>query len=118
MSDDSAMKVLVIEAMYKSIDEQKREALIKGAIETLLTAKADAYGYRKSSSPLQDAFDQAIQQVARELVIETVRAEGPIRERIKALCGEALGRLLLADDSTLATEIAGAIARSIKQARE
>lgn len=119
MAEDTAMKALVIEAMYKSLDEGKRETLIKGAIATLLTVKesGSAY-YRDRASPLQAAFDDAIQQVARELVFETVRAEGPIRERIKALCGEALGRLVLADEGGLATELATAIVRSLKNSRE
>jgi hypothetical protein len=119
MSDDTAMKALVIEAMYKSLDEQKRAELIKGAIATLLTTRRDGHGfYAKESSPLQDAFNNAIQQVARELVFEQVRAEGPIRESIKKLCGEALGRLVLADDNLLATELAGAIVRALREARD
>lgn len=117
MADDTAMKALVIEAMYKSLDEDKRAALIRGAIETLLTPKDSGFGYRSRSSPLQAAFDDAIQQVARELVFDTVRAEGPIRERLKELCGQALGRLVLADEGVLATELSTAIVRAMRESK-
>lgn len=116
MAEDTAMKALVIEAMYKSLDDAKREELIKGAIATLLTPTTSGHGvYGRITSPLKDAFDMAIQQVARDLVFETVRAEGPIRERIKALCGDALGRLVLADDNLLATELATAFVRALRE---
>lgn len=116
---DTAMKALVIEAMYKSLDQKTREDLIKSAIATLLTPSPPDHGIygHRPTSPLQKAFNDAIQQVARDLVFETVRAEGPIREQIKTLCGEALGRLVLADDNLLATELSTAIVRAIRDSR-
>jgi hypothetical protein len=115
---DTAMKALVIEAMYKSLDADKREALIRSAIATLLSPSTKGHGYYGSQTTLlQDAFNDAIQQVARELVFEEVRKEGPIRERIRALCGEAMGRLVLADDGALATELSTALVRALRDSR-
>jgi len=117
MTDDTAMKARVIEAMYKSLDDQKREHLIKNAIAALLEEKPSGHGvYGARTSPLRDAFNDAIQQVAREVVFEQVRAPGPIRERIEKLCGDALGKLVLADDSLLATEFATALVRTLRDA--
>jgi len=119
MPDDTAMKALVVEAMFKSLDEGKREALIKGAIAALITPTNKGHGYYgPNKSPLEDAFNDAIQQVARELVFETVRAEGPIRDRLKALCAAALEKLVLTDEGQLATELATAIVRAIRDGKQ
>lgn len=80
--DGDVIRKLVSEAVLRTLDDNKREILIKGAIESLLKPVGERYG---ATSPLQDAFNQAIRDVARDLAREELAKDPRLKDKIREL---------------------------------
>ncbi len=111
VSLDESVKDVVAEAVLRSLDDAKREVLVKGAIQHLLTSPGD----RQGLSPIVSAFRLPVERLARELmeaevnkpevrakfqkVIEEAVARGLEQNREKTIekIGEAVFRVLYAD---------------------
>lgn len=111
MSTTEAMNALVATAMMQALDQQKRDELIRRAIETLLTPASSNYG--RGKSPLQDAFDMAVQSTAREIISEMLTTEN-VRDQIRTMCGKAF-QAMATDDGELASGMARAIVDAIRR---
>lgn len=112
-----AIKSLVVDAMMKHLDESKRDELIRQALASLIKVKP-GHGYgERGSSPLEDAFGLAVQQVAHEIVREQV-ASDRIRDQIKVLVAAALEHLFVDQDRIarlLAEKLSAALAWEIRK---
>lgn len=108
MANDSDMlKALVLEAMMKSLDEKKREELLRGALETLITPVGrNVYGAR-ATSPLEDAFDHAISGLARTIVREMLDTD-EVKDRVRAIAQTAFQKMA-SDQERIATAMADAL---------
>ncbi len=114
MSTDAELRALVVEAMFKSLDEKKREALIKGALENLIApTQGSGYNYDRRSA-LEVAYDSAVQGVAREEVEKHFRENGKIREMIQGLVIKGFEKIV--GNETAYSELVDSIARSIGHA--
>ena len=79
---------LVGAAVMQIVTQENRDALIKEAIAHLLApSEVHSYGARKRS-PLQAAFDFAVQERAREFISQTL--DEKLKEQVKAVVEEAL----------------------------
>jgi len=113
-TEDTAMKALVIEAMYKALDDKKREELIKAALESLVRPK-DLGGYgQRGKSDLELAFEIAVSDLAREIVREMIATDA-IRQRVRELATAAFEKMLTNRDA-LANEMASALVAAITKA--
>jgi len=114
-TEDTAMKALVIEAMYKALDDKKREELIKIALESLVAPKqSGGYGYSQGKTEIQLAFELAVSDLAREIVREMIATDA-IRQRVRELATAAFEKMLTNRDA-LANEMASALVSAITKA--
>ena len=77
---------LVGAAVMQTVTQESRDALIKEAITHLLTKSSDYSG--RSRSPLQAAFDWAVQEKAKEVIGQTL--DGMLSDQVKTIVEEAL----------------------------
>ncbi len=89
-SDD--LKKLAGEAILRSIDQEKRDLLIKQAIEHLLAGPKDSYG-RATASPLERAFRDAVEAVAQKIVTEELQKDDGVRETVRKLMTDAWAKM-------------------------
>lgn len=114
---EEMMRELVGEALLKAITEEQRTVLVQGAIRELLSPKRDGYSGR-SSTPLQDAFNRAIYDVAHKLVAEKLTADPEVQAKVGALVSEAFVRAFEADRrEDLVSKIARAISDGLAGGR-
>lgn len=105
---DEALKALVTEALYKHLDEKKREELIKSAIVTLLEPRKDNYSYGPGKSALQDAFEHAVRGVAFEIVREKIREDEALKAKVGELFAKAWAKAV-EDSDALVHEMANGL---------
>jgi len=83
--NEDGLKDLVAGWVINQMDSDQKQAVIASAVKHLITAPKDSYG-RASNSPLQTAFnvavEQAMHQVAREIVMGDVHVQAQIREMV------------------------------------
>lgn len=92
--DAESVKGFVAEAVLRSLDAEARERLIRQAIEHLLKPQESPFGARSERiSPLEVAFRQAVEMVARKMVAEQVASDPAISEAIGKLVAAGIRRL-------------------------
>lgn len=113
--DDYAIRQAVNEAILRSLDDAKREALIGAAIKTLLDApiKQNAYGER-SMAPIQRIFEEEVYGFARKSVQQKLDNDGAFKERISKIISSALDKAFSDDNSELLNNITKLITESLK----
>lgn len=79
-------------AIIKTLDEEKKNALIQGALNHL-TTRPDNNGYRKGKTPIEDAFEMALNQVAREKIEEFLKTDESINKTIEKLISDAVSKI-------------------------
>lgn len=93
------LNALVLTAMMQALDQNKRDELIRKALSALITpAGAAGYGQPRPTSPLEDAFNMAVRDVARGIVTEMVNTE-EIRVQIRTLCTKAVEKAMAEPDA-------------------
>lgn len=111
-TENDMMKAMVLDAMMKSLDQKKRDELIRLALEALIRPTSTGYGYgAKESSALQDAFDLAITSMARD-VVKDLLGTMEVKDRIRSICVKAFEKMTLNEDR-IAIEMASVISRAM-----
>lgn len=110
--DDSAMRDIVSSAVLRQLDDKAREALIKGAIEHLLTKPA-SNGYGRAVSPLTEAFQNAVVGVAKQVVNDIVASDPNVERMVRKCVVEGLKKIEERGYNTLSDKTADAITRAI-----
>lgn len=106
---ENSLDALVKEAMFKSLDQAKRDELVKKALASLLLGREAEYGYG-TTSDLQQAFSLAVREQARIAVKEHIEGDEKIKAAIKTLIHDALDKALMGDlRSKLVTKVAEAV---------
>ena len=90
--DGEAVAEIASAAIFQSMSTDARENILKQAVQALLTPDKDSrYSPGYGKTPLQQAFESAIQQAAFKAVREFVETN----EEIKAEIDKLLGPLIL-----------------------
>ncbi len=110
--DDKLIKSVVSEAILSAMDAQQRELLLKNAIQYLLT-KQDGYGGRQQPSPIESAFNTAVENAARILVAEMLGGDDGFKNTIRGLIVSAVDKLETDNRDERVRRIADAIQRGI-----
>lgn len=92
--EDQQLKSLIGEAIFQSMDDQKRDALIKEAIYYLVTPKSSNYS-GKMSSPLEDAFKQALYGITRDILADQLKNDPTVSDAVHGLLAEAVQRVFI-----------------------
>lgn len=116
LNDEQLQKVIAA-AVLQTIDGERKDALLKGAIQYML-APTSAGSYERSRSPLQRAFESAVDQVARQVVTEKLTSDAAFIAQVDALFAEA-AKKAFADENRgpLADRIATAIRDAMSKDR-
>lgn len=108
--DTPQLRELLAQAVLASLDEVKRDMLIKGAIEFLVTKDTSGgYGYNRKS-PIEDAFNYAVRDVAQKTANDMLTNDSGLQEKLRELVNEALVRLMETNREKTVEKIADAIA--------
>jgi len=111
-SENEALQALVTEAIYKHLDEKKREELIKSAITALLEIKRKS-PYEPAKSTLQECFESAVNQVARAVVGEKILKDERIKAEIAKVVNEGFEKVMSGEHRAV---LVNGIAKSIAYA--
>ncbi len=85
------IKKFVAEAILHQLDETTRNALIAAALEHLLTVpKSRGYNSTPQPSPLQAAFNDAVQRECRNICVTML--EGEMHDQVVGIVREAMER--------------------------
>lgn len=109
--DSEQLKSLVSEAIFKSLDEEKRNALVQGAIAHLLTPASTGYG--RAKSPIEDAFMYGVQAVATRIATEILENDEKVKEKIRDLLNESLVRVMETNREETIRKLADNITRGM-----
>jgi hypothetical protein len=108
MELDGTVKALVTEAIFKAIDAQKREELVKAAIGSLLEKDNGFYGPKISK--LQECFNNAAYQVARDIISEQMVKDEKFKAAISSVVADGLKKVWDGDKrEELVTTIASSV---------
>jgi len=115
MAENEALKALVTEAIFKSLEAGKRDELLKGAISSLLEKKRTG-SWSPEKSELEQAYEQAIRQIAYEEVSRMLKEDKGIRAKINDLVLKAFDEVIsnTSTHSQLVQNLAGGIAMAFK----
>lgn len=105
--DTPQLRELLAQAVMASLDEVKRDMLIKGAIEFLVSKDTTVYNRR---SPIEDAFNYAVRDVAQKTANDMLTNDSGLQEKLRTLVNEALVRLMETNREKTVEKIADAIA--------
>lgn len=100
------LKDLVQEAILRAMDENQRETLIQAAIRHLLTSDS-TYGRRES--PIQHAFNSAVNGVAILIAKEQLEANTEVSAKMESLIQAALVKVMDENREKTIERIAAAI---------
>jgi hypothetical protein len=109
-----AMQAIVAKAIIYNIPAEDQSALIESALRFLIEPLKDGYG-SKRSSPLQNAFDQAVTKSAYAVVEKLVEEDLAIVERIRGLVHDQITKAL-AGEYAITEHIGAAIANVVARA--
>jgi hypothetical protein len=104
------MKDLVSEALLRTLDDEKRDALVKAAIAHLVAPNKTPGYYGRQASPLEDAFNQAVSWLARDIARKQLEEDAGLHAKIVGLLNEAMERLLTTNREKTVERLADAIA--------
>lgn len=100
--DDSQLKSIITESIFLSLTEEKKASLLKESIQFLLTPAKGPYS-NESISPLQRAYNQAINDVCREQVKEMLQNSSELKEQIKDLVIKSFQKCIAEKEDLIST---------------
>lgn len=118
--DDDSVRGLVAEAVLSSLSAEARNTLITDALKWLMTPREEAnnrgYGTVKRPSPLEEAFRDAVNRAANQVVSEYLQNDPQTIENIKTLYAEAMHKLMTDGRIDTVNAIASAIGEGMSRA--
>lgn len=107
------LEPIVAKAIVDMLTPEKRDELIRNAVENLIT-KRDPYNTGQKKSELQQAFDRAVGRIADKMVEEKLTNDSAIMAELEKLLAEGW-QLMLQDENRkkIVENISGALRRAI-----
>lgn len=110
-------------AIFDSMSQEVRDSVIKQALQYLLTPEKNRNGYGVGETPLQTAFNSAIQQAAFKVVKEKIENDLEVQNHIRHILGPLLISAIDAEAETYNSSLADALGHALgvwlaNQARE
>lgn len=116
--NDDAMKQLVAKAIFDGLGEEQRQALVEGAIASLLNDGAkDHRGYGTNRTVLQEMFNDAVREAARQIVTSKIAEDSTLKAQLDQLFTDVARRFFKVDGEynavveTLASQMVSAFTR-------
>ena len=89
---DDAMKSAVVKAVIDSMEPHLMQEMVASAVKDFITKpdKTSGRSYTDRQTPLEEAFQYAVTQLARDAVRDQLAENGQLMEKIKAAIQEAI----------------------------
>jgi hypothetical protein len=110
--DEEGLKKLAAEAILAQLSTEERTSILQQAVSFLLTPKDQGYGYRKTT-PLQDAFQIALQKIAHEVAREVLDEMPEVRAKMKEVAAEAYMKALVERREETVNKLSSAIVEAM-----
>lgn len=88
--DADAMAALASKAIFEEMGQEQRDKVVLQAVQALLIPESNRNSFHVGKTPMQVAFDIAIQQAAQKAVQERVANSPEIAAKIDELLGPVL----------------------------
>lgn len=99
-------------AVLGQIGQEQRDLLVQAAITHLLNPERGQGMFGSGVSPLQKAFNQAVEMFARKHVSQELEANGELAEKVKAIIADGIEAAVVAGREKLVEKISKAVADS------
>jgi len=90
--DTEKFRDLLATAVFQVLSEQSRDDLIKHALKNLIEPKKREYGYGTDPSHIQQIFDEAVRNLATDVVKEKFEEDGT-KNQVRELMEEAFNKI-------------------------
>lgn len=107
------MREVIGAAVLKTLDENTRATVISTAITHLLKPEKTYNGI--TESPLQQAFNRAIENIAEKMAMEEIENNEEVKSKLRTLLHEAVDTLMANKDESV-KKIAAALASAMTKA--
>jgi glycosyltransferase A (GT-A) superfamily protein (DUF2064 family) len=111
--DSDALREATVQAIIGVLTPEVKANVLENAVQAIL--KPSTNSWEKNKSPLELAFERAVEQVANAEAKRMIEEDGAIRERIKELLRATADKVLNADPDKLAQRMANAFADSMRR---
>ena len=111
--DGDALREATVQAMLGVLTPEVKAEMLKSAVQAIL--KPSTNSWDKTKSPLELAFERAVEQVANAEAKRMIEEDGAIRERVKELLRTTADKVLNAGPDKLAQRMADAFAASMRR---
>jgi hypothetical protein len=109
--NEETIRSVVSEVILASIGDEQRQNLIKAAIVHLMTPPERSIHDRgPRSSPIQDAFNHAVENMARRLAFEMLEKDESFHTKIRELISEGLEKVMTTNREATVQRISSALA--------
>jgi hypothetical protein len=113
--DPGSIQGIVEQAILSQLSAEQREKVLAQAVTALMTPQESSMGYRKTSTPLQEAFDTAVRQVAATEVRKIIEEDSEARQKILELVGVSIAEVCKGNYDGLPERIGEAIGGQVSQ---
>lgn len=116
--DDDAMRSLVAKSIVDSLNQETRENLIKEAVRHVLATPEQGSYFGSKRSPLQQAFDRAVEQEAMRYAKEVLESDTSFKQQIQTLFADVAKRMFESEGrDKMIHDIASTITRALTKDR-
>lgn len=110
LGDSEQLKAIMSAAIFQSLDDVKKEAMIKQAIAHLLAPGEPVYqGGKRRPSLLEEAYQWAVETHAKRMAHEILEQDDTVKGQIRSLLSEAMERALVTHREATVERLANAL---------
>jgi len=110
--DEAALKAATIQAINGILSPETKEKLIEQAIVNIL--KPSNNSWERGTSPLDNIFQSAVLEVAKEEAQKIIKTDETLRSRIAELLNAVTEKMLKTDPDKFAEQVAEAFVSRIR----
>lgn len=114
--EDPQLKALISEAIFTSLTQEKKDALISTAISNLM-APAENHGSGPKITVLQREFNESIRCIARDVITKEIEGNSEIKQKINGMIADAVTLMTETNRESLVAKVSEAIYRGLTQER-
>ena len=111
--DVESLREATAQAMLGVLTAEVKEKILEQAVRELLKPSTD--GWNKNKSPLEIAFNKALEQLAQNEAKRMIKSDAEIRDRVQSLMRTTADKVLGADQEKLAQRMADAFVSSMRR---
>lgn len=110
--DPIALREATSQAIMGILSPEMKTKMIETAITALLNKSTETWDY--GATPLQKAFNAAVEQVAREVAVQYIANDKTIKPQLEHLVAKTVTKVFSLDQDNLAERMADAFVDGIK----